>query len=274
MARDPTITDSRVREFSISACGLSITVSGDCLRTVLSLQRHLVPWLPRLSDPSTHTRHLLFSIWLGSAPDRFRLEQDHSLLDSDVAENCLPGLLQRAIEEAIVENSRDFVAVHSGVVVYNGVAVLLPGQSRSGKTTLVRELIARGAEYSSDEFAMIDALGEVHPWPRALMIRDTNSDQRAVPAPDLGATVRCGPTPPGLIVFLQHDPNARFDIHPVNQSGALFGLLRNTPHCLADSPHILRPLGAVARAAVAFEGVRGEAAQAADELLRMIPGLL
>jgi hypothetical protein len=260
-----------VHEFGISAYGLSITLVGDCPRTVLSLQRHLVPWLPRINGPSAHSRHLLLSVWLGPEPGRFRLEQNHSLLDSGVAEPHLPALLQRAIEEAIVQDSQDFVAVHSGVVVYKGVAVLLPGQSQSGKTTLVRELIARGAEYSSDEFAMIDALGQVHPWPRVLMIRDADSDQHAVAAPDLGATVRCGPARPGLILFLQYSRNAEFHVGPVSQSGALFGLLRNTPHCLADNPRILRPLTAVVRQAAAFEGVRGEVAEAADALLGMIP---
>src|ERR1700733_6151641 len=100
MARHPTITSSRVHEFSISACGLSITLMGDCPRTVLSLQRDLVPWLPRLNGASAHPHPIRLSIWLGSARGRFRLEQDHSLLDSDVAGPDLVARLQRAIEEA------------------------------------------------------------------------------------------------------------------------------------------------------------------------------
>ena len=264
---------SGLHEFSIGVFGLSITLSGDCRRTVRELQHNLLPWLPRLPRPSAPAPNLLFSIGPGPAPGRFRLERNDVLFDSDVAEPCLVTLLQRAIEEAIIENLRDFAAIHSGVVVWDGVAILLPGPSQSGKTTLVRELIARGAEYSSDEFAMIDAFGQVHPWPRALMIRDANSDQHPVPAPDLGARLRCGPARPGLVLFLPYDQKAAFEVRPVSQSGTLFGLLRNTPHFLADNPHILKPLICVARAATAFEGVRGDAAEAADGLLRMIPRL-
>jgi hypothetical protein len=216
---------------------------------------------------------LLLSIWSGPLQGRFRLERNHSLLGSDVTEPSLLSLLQQVVEEEIVQHSPDFVAVHSGVVVYDGVAVLLPGQSQSGKTTLVRELIARGAEYSSDEFAMIDGCGRIYPWPRALMVRDADSVQHPIPARDLGANVRSGPARGGLILFLQYDRDAQFQVRPVSQSGALLGLLRNTPHTLADSPRILRPLTSVVTAAVAYEGVRGDAAQAADGLQRIIAPL-
>jgi hypothetical protein len=135
MARYSTPAGSALREshqFSIGVFGLPITLVGNCPRTVLKLRRHLLPWLPRLPRPSAPARHLIFAIRRGPAPGRFRLERNDSLLASDVTEPCLPALLQGAIEEAIIENPGDFAAVHSGVIVHNGVAVLLPGQSQSG----------------------------------------------------------------------------------------------------------------------------------------------
>jgi hypothetical protein len=204
---------------------------------------------------------------------RFRLERNRSLLHSDVAESTLLLLLQQAVEEEILQHSPDFVAVHAGVVVYDGVAVLLPGQSQSGKTTLVRELISRGAEYSSDEYAVIDSCGRIYPWPRALMVRDADAVQHPTPAADLGAGVRSGPARAGLILFLRYVSDARLQVGPVSQSGALLGLLRNTPHTLADNPRILTPLTTVVTAAVAYEGIRGDAAKAADGIERMITRL-
>jgi hypothetical protein len=272
MAQHTRPTDAGIHEFHIGAFGLSITLAGDCPGTVLNLQRHLLPWFPRV-PASAGSRHLLLSIWSGPLPGRFRLERNHSLLHSDVGESSLLLLLQQTVEEEILQHSPDFVAVHSGVVVYDDVAILLPGQSQSGKSTLVRELIARGAEYSSDEFAMIDRCGRIHPWPRALMVRDADSVQHPIPARDLGANVRSVPARAGLILFLRYDRDARFQVSPVNQSGALLGLLRNTPHTLADSPRILQPLTSVVTAAVAHEGVRGDAAQAADGLERMLTRL-
>ena len=63
--------------------------------------------------------------------------------------------------------TRERVFVHAGVVGWKGHAIVIPGRSRSGKTTLVAELVKAGAEYYSDEFAVLDAEGRVHPFPEA-----------------------------------------------------------------------------------------------------------
>jgi hypothetical protein len=44
--------------------------------------------------------------------------------------------------------------VHAGIVAWGKAAVLIPGRSFSGKTTLVAELARAGATYYSDEFAV------------------------------------------------------------------------------------------------------------------------
>lgn len=45
--------------------------------------------------------------------------------------------------------------VHAGVVSFGGVTVAAVGTSGAGKTTLVQALLAAGAEYLSDEFALL-----------------------------------------------------------------------------------------------------------------------
>src|SRR6267142_2744385 len=63
------------------------------------------------------------------------------------------------------------------------------GRSLSGKTTLVRELLRRGATYYSDEFAVVDDFGNIHPFPRPLGIReDSTFAQTKYAAATLGAT--------------------------------------------------------------------------------------
>src|SRR5262249_11169057 len=65
----------------------------------------------------------------------------------------------------------DPVFVHAGVVAHQGSAIVLPGASFAGKTTLVATLVDAGATYYSDEFAVIDERGLVHPYAKALSIR-------------------------------------------------------------------------------------------------------
>ena len=58
----------------------------------------------------------------------------------------------------------DRVFVHAGVVAWRGRALVLPGTSFAGKTTLVAELVRAGAIYYSDEYAVLDEQGRVHPY--------------------------------------------------------------------------------------------------------------
>ena len=78
--------------------------------------------------------------------------------------------LQSRLDDWVVERST-LAPVHAGVVTWHERAVLLPGRTRSGKTTLVTELVKRGATYFSDELALLDRSGLVHPYPRSLCVR-------------------------------------------------------------------------------------------------------
>ena len=46
-----------------------------------------------------------------------------------------------------------------------GGALLLPGGSFTGKTTLVGALVRAGAVYYSDQYALLDEDGLIHPYP-------------------------------------------------------------------------------------------------------------
>ena len=61
--------------------------------------------------------------------------------------------------------------LHAGVVGWNGHAIVIPGRSLSGKTTLVETLVRQGATYYSDEYAVLDRAGRIHPYIKSLSIR-------------------------------------------------------------------------------------------------------
>lgn len=70
------------------------------------------------------------------------------------------------------------VFLHAGVVGWNGRAVIVPASSFSGKTTLVAELIKKGALYYSDEYAVLDENGLVYPFPKKLSVRGIVDDYK------------------------------------------------------------------------------------------------
>ena len=256
--------------FAIRAFGLEIRIQSGSVSISDAVDRYLFPWLPRLPLVSLDN--------VSATSLTFRMEQhsggilifrdDNSEITAETIETAIP-LLQSAIDEAIVVRASHFVFVHAGVVAVAGGAILLPGLSHAGKSTLVAELVRRGATYFSDEYAVIEADGSVHPYPRAIMLRNGEPEQRAVLPSQLAASIGAGGVPARLILMLQYTAGESFQVRKLNHSEALMTLLQSTPQVLADAPYIFAPLGRVAASAVTFTGVRGEAELAADRILAM-----
>ena len=60
----------------------------------------------------------------------------------------------------VAERAPDHLFVHAGVVGWEGRAIVMPGASFAGKTTLVQAWLEAGATYYSDEFAVLDRAGQ------------------------------------------------------------------------------------------------------------------
>ncbi len=256
--------------FAIRVFDLEIRIQAGSVAISDAVERYLFPWLPRLpllSGDKVSAPSLTFRIEQDSL-GVFIFRDDGSHIAAASIETAIP-LLQGAIDEAIVLRASDFAFVHAGVVAVKGGAILLPGLSHAGKSTLVAELVRRGATYFSDEYAVIDADGSVHPYPRALMLRNGEPEQRAVLPSQLAASVGSGGVPARLILLLKYAPGESFQVRKLNHSEALITLLQSTPQVLADAPQIFAPLGRVAASAVTYTGVRGEAHLAADRILAM-----
>jgi len=79
---------------------------------------------------------------------------------------------------ALVEGARRGLVLHAGAVATKGNAVLLPGATGAGKTTLTAWLIGRGFEYLTDELVFLrDRSLLCEPFRRALNVK-----QRGGPA--------------------------------------------------------------------------------------------
>ncbi len=59
--------------------------------------------------------------------------------------------LERDLQLHVAERARRRVFVHAGVVGWGGRAIVIPGRTTRGKTTLVKALVDAGATYYSDE---------------------------------------------------------------------------------------------------------------------------
>jgi hypothetical protein len=173
----------------------------------------------------------------------------------------------------IALHSPNHIFVHAGVVGHRGRAIVIPGKSFSGKTTLVAELSRAGATYYSDEYAVLDQGGMVHPYAKPLSIRTdaglgTNHDVET-----LGGTVGAEPMPLGLIVLSQYMPGATWSPQPVTSGEAVLALLANTVPAQERPEETMHALRAAVdgSGAVALAGQRGEAAEIAEQILAAVP---
>lgn len=176
-------------------------------------------------------------------------------------------LLRSRLEFRIATNSRSLIFVHAGVVEWRGRAIVLPGRSRSGKTTLVTALLRAGARYYSDEFALFDARGRVHPWARPLRIRTPGMLPQLHPVETLGERAEQRSLPVGLVVVTRHRRGSRWRPRALTPGQALLQLIGNTVVARERPELAIRILGRAVRRVRALVGRRGEADEVATRLL-------
>jgi len=162
------------------------------------------------------------------------------------------------------------VFIHAGVVGWKGRAIVLPGRTFAGKSTLVASLLRLGATYLSDEFALLGAGGLVYPYPCKLHIRSGQGHGDQLISPScFGALVGVEPLPVGLLLFLKYRPEGDWRVRTLSPGIAALGLLRNAVAARMYPAETLQASALVAAQAPAFRGQRGDAQAAAEEILTM-----
>lgn len=157
--------------------------------------------------------------------------------------------------------------VHAGVVVWDGSAIIVPGRSCTGKSTLVKALVEAGASYYSDEFAPLDEDGRVHPYSLPLSIRTRGLEPAArIPSAALGRAGRAA-VPVGLIVVAQFRRRSRWCPRRMSTGEALLALMDNAVTARRSPAWAMQILRRTVVGAKAIQSRRGEAAGIARGVL-------
>jgi hypothetical protein len=177
-------------------------------------------------------------------------------------------LLESDLHLHVAARARGKLFVHAGVVGWRDRAIVIPGRTLAGKTTLVAALVRAGATYYSDEYAVLDASGRVHPYPKPLSIRREGSQRpQRLPVEALGAAVGAKPLPVGLILLSRYRAGARWRPRRLSPGQAVLALLAETVPARRRPAAAIARLGQVATQAPALRGMRGEAEELAHTLL-------
>lgn len=167
--------------------------------------------------------------------------------------------------------TRGYLFVHAGCVGWRQRAIVIPGRSFAGKTTLTRALLEAGAVYYSDDYAVIDPEGRIHPFPRRLQVRpeEPGPTIRLDPA---GAEWPVGRDPirAALVAEVKYDRDAGWQVEPLTAGAGALSLLDNTVAARERPEDALRVMTRVMANARAVRGTRDESTVTAGRLLELV----
>ena len=178
--------------------------------------------------------------------------------------------LESHMQLYVAEMASNRLFLHAGVAGWGGRAIVLPGRSFAGKSTLVRELVRAGATYYSDEYAVLDAQGLVHPFTRPLGIRVEGFGRRKYPVETLGGTSGTYPIPVGFVLLCRYRARARWRPRRLSQGMAVLELLDQTVPARRKPEVALDILAQLAGKVPVFTAERGEAGTAVPRILRLM----
>ena len=179
----------------------------------------------------------------------------------------LPHYLRQDIDRCVAQQASRMLFVHAGVVGWRGHAIVILGRSHTGKSTLVADLVRRGAVYYSDEYAVLDDQGRVHPYSRTPVFRDdgTAADLRLVREDE-----PLDPLPLALIVAGDYRDGTAWRPTVVRGARAVLPLIDGTVLAREESASMLRIAACIGRDVIALMGPRPDAAEVAPQLLELV----
>jgi hypothetical protein len=249
---------------AVEAFGVTVAVTADA-QHFAAVREFLPPLARPAKRPPERGR---FALVKDTDDALLRVICDEQSIAGPVDLRLALGILDAELRMHIALHAPQHVFVHAGVVGVGERAIVLPGRSFAGKTTLVAALVRAGAEYWSDEYAVLDADGLVHPYPKPLSVRINATrvtDER--PIESLGGRAGDRPLPVALIAFTNYRPGSAWALHHCTVGQGAVKLLEHSIAARSRPEQVLAAVRRAATDAAILEGDRGEADQAASALL-------
>ena len=252
------------RGFEISGVRVAVGASD---QDILDRLVALLPTGATPCDPETVERHFTL-LTVGEGLWQYVMENGRSPIFPDLA--LVIPMLDHELRRYVASSAPDRVFVHAGAVAYRGRAIVIPGLTFSGKTMLVAALARAGAVYYSDEYAILDERGLVHPYARPLSLRQPDSQPvTRHTVESLGGSAGEEPVPVGLIAATRYRPGATFSPEPRTAGQGMLTLLAHSMPVRDRPSETLAAVRRAASSALVLEGDRGEADTAAYSLLEI-----
>ena len=183
---------------------------------------------------------------------------------TDVLEN-----VERRLHLYLASETRQAAYVHAGVIAWKGKAVVFPASSWSGKSTLVLALVKAGAQFVSDEYAIVGLDGHVYPFPRPMALRLPDLPSR-ISAEELGWTSSRQAYPLGAVICTKFTADEEWAPKSLTSGEAVLELLAHTVSAQKSPDIVLKCLTRAVEGAKCWKGARGESEDSARRILETL----
>jgi hypothetical protein len=259
----PFTHETAPHQFAFESFGVQLRICADSRELLARAEPFLPPgWRPVAANEDQYPLAIMedrggYVVYKGSTC----ISEGHGL---HYSLTMLEGQIRGHV--AVLAPDRTFV--HAGAVEYEGRAIIYPGYSFSGKTTLTEAFVRAGATYYSDEFAVLDSDGLVHPYPKPLSIRAGDEHlQTDHSVESLNGVAGVEAVPLGLLIVTNYNPTAEWAPKELSAGEAALAVVSHTVTARTRPNEAIRAIGRAVENAVALEGERGEASDLAPQLL-------
>jgi hypothetical protein len=257
--------------FALKTYGLSIGIRANDPAGLVQVCQYLPHEWKTTSAPVVDRLYSIIVGGQGSRPSvrRFNLlYADHNRIARSTELDTIFETLESDLRITVAEFARHRVFVHAGVVGWNGKAIVVPGRSYSGKSSLIAELVKAGATYYSDEYAVIDDRGRVHPFRKPLEMREEGAfKQSKIHVEEIGGRFGVKPLPVGLVLISQFKSGGKWRPRTLTRGEGVLALLSHTVSARRNPERALATLQHAVSQAQILRGTRGEAKQVVERVL-------
>ncbi len=258
-------TNSRVfdKSFCFESYGVSVRIESNLQELLTEAESRIRRvMLERIRTGELVEARLVFGLFLDHEGIYHLSRNREDVTQGDSKEKFF-NYFESLLRISIGEFATSWVFLHSGVVGWKGKAIVIPATSYGGKSTLVAELVKKGAEYYSDDYAVFDKDGLVHPFPRMLSMRGIEDEhaQTDISIESIGGTIGTRQIPVSCVLLTRYREDGVW--HPVILTPGQ-AILEMVPHTLAvrrETEYALAVLKTVVSGAIVVKSERGDAAE-------------
>jgi hypothetical protein len=260
-----------VHQIFIKVYGVKICIETNKKTLLNVLSNEIIKTIPvkfEFTDPQI-SDHIFY---IESKEDK--MYEFHKNEDSigRLSKSQMMDLFNSRLRLTVAEFAVSKVFLHAGVVAWKGRAIIIPAESFRGKTTLVAELVKKGALYYSDEYAVLNKNGFVQSFPKPLSLRVTEDKyaQTDYSVESLGGRAGKKNIPVGMVLITKFDSRLTTKKWKPKLLSAGNGVMEIIPHTISirnNTKFALNVLNKVASRAIIVKSKRGEAKEFVDLLI-------